>query len=198
MAKFTFKKNIKAVLYFAILNIIGCYCFSKFGVYIITVENERAMMLREVENSPKLPQKFIKTYAIIYPDADKGYFYLLLMDAFFGKSSECHCAKASADFAIRKAKGSRINIGLITFYLENSLTQDQCLGFYMSNLRFPENIKGIENAAEFYYHKNIEYLSEDETVELIAMSANPFYFNRYSKRLELRVNSLKEIITNSR
>jgi len=141
MVEFISKNIIKAAACFAILITIGSYCYFKFGVYFITTENQRILMLHKVNKSYKLPKKFVGMYSTLYPSADKKYEHYLLNSMFSDLSLKCNCANAGAGFAIDMAKGSSINIGLVTSYLEDNLTHDQCLSFYLSNITFPHNIK---------------------------------------------------------
>ena len=48
------------------------------------------------------------------------------------------------------------------------------------------NQKGIYNASEYYYEKDLKDLSSKEQLELIIMMKNPAYYNkrRFPKRLE--------------
>ena len=58
------------------------------------------------------------------------------------------------------------------------------------------NQKGIYNASEYYYEKDLKDLSSKEQLELIIMMKNPAYYNkrRFPKRLKREAETLdKEI-----
>jgi hypothetical protein len=51
--------------------------------------------------------------------------------------------------------------------IDNQLSQEQCIYAVLSRCGFPPALKGIDQAAKFYYHKNISALNEQECDELI-------------------------------
>ncbi|MCU7849905.1 MAG: transglycosylase domain-containing protein [Candidatus Thiodiazotropha sp. (ex Lucinoma kastoroae)] len=63
------------------------------------------------------------------------------------------------------------------FVLHNHLSKEEQLLVFINHVWFDEGIRGFRNAANHFYQKNVDELTEDEFISLVAMPVNPKGFN---------------------
>ena len=66
---------------------------------------------------------------------------------------------------------------VITNLIERQATQTECLSYFLENFSFNKNNIGITAAAEYYFQKPIEKLSEKERIGLILLLKNPLHYH---------------------
>lgn len=66
---------------------------------------------------------------------------------------------------------------LARFVLHNHLSKEEQLLVFINHVWFDEGIRGFRNAANHFYQKNVDELTEDEFISLVAMPVNPKGFN---------------------
>lgn len=170
---------------FVFISAIYIY-FTKAAYWKIDRES-RDWAISEIKSAPTLPNRFYDIYNQIYSGAlENGQLhYLLNRD---NTDSECPCRLAAYELL------SIYDIQLITatFWLENQVTQKECLNYYMSDFKFGNNISGIFEASIFYYQKDIVELDNREIIELLIMMRNPALYNknRNNERLEKGVTEI--------
>ena len=69
----------------------------------------------------------------------------------------------------------------LTREIEKNTSQKQCLNWITQNFDFLYGAKGIENASEFYFEKNLSNLNEKEMDILVKMLDNPLKYNPLKK-----------------
>jgi len=83
---------------------------------------------------------------------------------------------------------------IVAHRLEKEFSQEDCLNWLFENANYHYEAKGVEEAAQFYFKKPINELSNDELIGLIILrkapnSLNPkIHKNRYDKK----VNEIKK------
>ncbi|MEL1243935.1 transglycosylase domain-containing protein [Flavobacterium sp. DGU11] len=187
---------IKLVMFFMII-LAGSYCFLAYGAYFSFDTSQREIAIAAVTSSPNLPDDFVKLYMATHPGLEES-FRRTFASKVFGDESDCPCQDAAADLAVKMASGKIYKIAQLTFFLEEYVTQRQCLEFSLNNTVFAYNTNNIQEATRYYYNKELENLNDDEMLELIAMSKNPYFFNKknHPKRLAKQVERLREKMKN--
>lgn len=184
------KKYIKRILIFSAIIIFifisGTYIYLTKAAYWKIDKNDRDMFISQIKSAPTLPERFYIIYNKIYPGSlENGQLhYLLNRD---DTDSECPCRLAAYNTHFTFL--SDIHLVQLTFFVEDYLTQKECLNCLAYNFNFLNGIKGIENASKYFYNKDLSELSDSEIIELIVMMENPALYNkkRNSERLEKRV-----------
>jgi len=69
---------------------------------------------------------------------------------------------------------------LITLGMECILTKDRILELYLNYCEWGKGIFGVERAAEFWYRKNVNDLTIDETARMITILASPIAYGPYT------------------
>lgn len=70
----------------------------------------------------------------------------------------------------------------LSIRLENKLNKEEILSKYLSTLYFGHNVYGINNAARYYFNKEINKLDKQQIISLIALwNAPSIYSNNYEK-----------------
>lgn len=57
--------------------------------------------------------------------------------------------------------------------LEEIFTQKQCLSYTMKHFNFYNGVIGIEKVSEYYFHKKLNKLKEDEIIILLKSMKKP-------------------------
>ena len=90
-----------------------------------------------------------------------------------------------------KDKSTTFDTWTVGLALERNVSPKKCLDFYLNNYNFLFSVKGVREASNFYYKKRIEQLTDDEILELSAMTLNPSYYNKYKRPENLNKKVLK-------
>jgi hypothetical protein len=78
-----------------------------------------------------------------------------------------------------------MNYGLMRYIIIKN-DHKKCINIIFKNSYMGENIYGIENASEHYYHKNISDISNEELVSLIVLTYNPTRYKINSEENKYR------------
>ena len=70
---------------------------------------------------------------------------------------------------------------LLAVRLENKLTKDQILEYYINNIYYGNGAYGIETAANYYFSESVHNLTLSEVAFLAAIPNNPTIFNPITK-----------------
>jgi hypothetical protein len=83
-----------------------------------------------------------------------------------------------------------MNYGLMRYIVIKN-DYRKCINILFKNAYMGEKIYGIKNACEYYYHKDISNITNDELVSLIVLSYNPI---RYKMGSEENKNKTLKIL----
>lgn len=188
------KKIILIICFISVLFVAGGFLFLRFGGYLFIDKADREHFVNEMKNSPPLPERFYEIYDIIYPDALGSstlgsYFYNQLSDGF---NRECPCAEATYSGIYGRYLGAGLR--LISFTLDDDVSQRECLNFYTAKIDFLHGNKGIEKLSKSYFDKDVYSLNDREIIEVIVTMKNPNLYNRKRRpeRVEAAVNQIFE------
>ena len=143
--------------------------YFKFGGYFLIGKEERVNFVNKVKSSPQLPDRFYEAYNVVYPNSLQGG----QLDYFIGRdikkrnNVECPCRLAAYDSGFTEYVYK--NLPLTVFYLENYVSQKECLNYYANQIRFREGIIGVKQASRIFFERDIEELDVDECVRLVQM-----------------------------
>lgn len=154
-------------------------------------------LVETIKTSQDLPDKFYEIYGQVTEYDEKStlnkfLFYkiaaLLSFDHLRRVKNSCPCIEAN--YGIESNTFDTWTVGLA---LDKDVSPKKCLDFYLSEFDFLFSVKGIQNASRFYYHKELNQLSDNEMLELSVMTLNPSYFNKVRKpeKLKLKVLEIK-------
>lgn len=94
----------------------------------------------------------------------------------------------------------RIKVFFAALKLDRSSSKDSILKFYLSNVSFPGNVKGIEDGARVLFGRDLKTLTKKEILALVSVIRSPEKLNPHKhgqKRIEKRIipilNSLEEL-----
>ncbi len=160
-------------------------------------------LVETIKTSKDLPDKFYKVYGQVTEydqksTTNKFLFYktvvLLSYDNLKKIKNPCPCI--DANYGIETNTFDTWTVGLA---LDRDVSPKKCLDFYLSKIDFLFSVIGIQNASKFYYHKELDHLSDNEMLELAVMSINPTAFNRidHPEKLKLKVIEIKNRMKNN-
>jgi len=105
-----------------------------------------------------------------------------------------------------KSISRRWQSALFSLFLETKYSKEEILSFYLSQLTFPENVRGIQDGSLTLFSRDLNTLTKKEILALICSIRapsilNPFSFNGEKKlllRTDLLINSLlkENVISN--
>jgi len=181
------RKSIKySIVVFLALAVVVYIYFTKYTYWKMD-EKARDEIVCAIQSAESLPDKFYELYNKIYPNSlNKGQlYYLLNRDK---ENSECPCRLAGYNISA----SNDIHLVNITFWLEDQVSQKECLNYYSTNVDLLYNIKGVKQASEYYFNKSINDMSDHELIELIVMMENPFFYSKKRSlgKLKNRVNNI--------
>lgn len=137
----------------------------------------------ELKSTSRLPDKVFEAYEKIhyYDERTTTNQFLTgipieLLKHRRNQTSRCSCVDVNYRFVYNTF--DRWTVGL---HLDNDVGSRKCLEYYLNNQDFLYNQIGIRNAAEFYFEKPLEALSEREMLELCLMARNPYMYNPITK-----------------
>lgn len=184
------KKRTFVFFIFAGILLAFLLCFFSYGAYFAFTKQQREMVIAAVKSAPALPERFVEIYLKVNPGSENSF----LHNSIANSDSDCPCKDAAVGLAVQMASGQPYKIAQLTFFIEEYATQEECLAFVMNNMYFANNKNGIGKASQYYYDKEAAKLTDDEMLELIAMSSNPYFFDkkRFPEELSKEVMRLKK------
>uniref|UniRef100_UPI0040479C08 transglycosylase domain-containing protein n=1 Tax=Flavobacterium sp. TaxID=239 RepID=UPI0040479C08 len=144
-----------------------------------------------IANVKPLPPEFLKIYKSIYPiTTTNGLLYNRITEQY---GSGCPCNRISQIHPSLTKNNSTSNNYVLSWKLEKQVTQEQCLNYYLQNVDFLYNNKGVYEASNYYFQKELSELNFEQMATLIIMTNNPSLYNP-KRRPELIKKRIKEII----
>ena len=194
---------IISTLTFIILALFGFYFWLNYRLDKVIDRKTYYYLVETTKTSQDLPDKFYKVYGQVTKFDEKSttnkfLFYktvaLLSFDNLRKTKNPCPCI--DANYGIETNTFDTWTVGLA---LDKDVSPKKCLDFYLSNYDFLFSVKGIQSASKFYYHKDLNKLSDNEMLELSIMTINPAAFNkvRHPEKLKLKVLEIKNRMKNN-
>lgn len=188
---------------FIIVALFGFYFWLNYRLDKVIDRQTYDYLVETIKTSQDLPDKFYKVYGQVTKFDEKSttnkfLFYnavaLLSFDNLRKTKNPCPCI--DANYGIESNTFDTWTVGLA---LDRDVSPKKCLDFYLSNYDFLFSVKGIQNASKFYYHKDLDKLSDNEMLELSIMTINPAAFNkvRQPEKLKLKVLEIKNRMKNN-
>lgn len=144
-----------------------------------------------IVNAKPLPPEFLKVYKSIYPiTTTNGIIYNRFTEQY---DTKCPCNEISLMLHSFYKNNSTSNNYVLSWKLEKQVTQEQCLNYYLQNADFLYNNKGVYEASNYYFQKELSELNFEQMATLIIMIDNPSLYNP-KRRPELIKKRIKEII----
>ena len=83
----------------------------------------------------------------------------------------------------------KIRESSLAYYLEENLTKQEILSAYLGLIYFGHGVYGIQNAAQFFFNKNMAELTFEEELVLVCLPSAPRHYSplRNSKRLNRKM-----------
>jgi len=182
----------------------GSYLWVRTSWSEIITEKQLDQLTSDISDTKPIPQNFKHTLTIIYPDIFEtnlnGYAIQQLTTNDEKQICPCRQVAKSLQFDIQKAKKSVGNYypASLTWAIEEQVSQEQCLAYYISQYSFSENIIGIDNACILFFNEKIDNLNIEQQIELIIRLFYPPLYDKV-KRPDLfnaEMSILKEKVTN--
>lgn len=172
--------------------LIVCFLVLVWGITLYAKHSAKQKMTQQdldeviskIKTAPELPENFKNTYKKVYP----GVFETNLNASFlktilrykkvvYPPSREVAYLYHSVHSQTNSIfKNRMIYMGFV-YIVEENVSQEKCFEYTMSHFDFLNEIKGIDNAAKFYYNKPLDSLSLDEQLGLIVSLDNPSMYN---------------------
>jgi hypothetical protein len=186
------KKTAFRILILVCTGILAIIAYFEIGGYFLLGE-DREVIGKEIREAPALPYNFLKMYTAVYPDAlSTGLWSHIGSEIVYGRHYDCPCRDAAYPYIATRGAGDFYESAIITFQVEDMATQQECLEFVLKHMDFSNGIIGIENAAKYYYNKNLDEIYEDEALELVVIARNPGLYNK-KRRPELVKQEAEEL-----
>lgn len=82
--------------------------------------------------------------------------------------------------------------GIEAIQLEKNFTKNEILEFYLNQIPYAANRRGIKEAAFYYFNRNLDTLSKKEILALVILVRAPSFLNLWNngKLVETRINQL--------
>lgn len=145
--------------------------FAAFAIYLETsinrvmTEEEQSIMYESIENAPALPANFLTTVEMYYPDYFETSVWVKIMDVFTNFSSKrCQCLDLNLPFFIRSS--NIFSQYIVALELEEKYSHKRCYEYNMYISDFGHGASSVNEAAELFYKKALDELTEREVVEL--------------------------------
>lgn len=192
--KFNFKKTLLFSFIFGLLSISIGYIYIYNYYKKIVSESEMKYVVSEINKSATVSSEFIKVYCKVNnfeENKTTNEFILkfpieVLQDKFFHR---CPCFDANYGLLVWNTL-ERISLGI---QLDEKVGTKKCFYYYLNNIVFPDNKKGVFEASKYIYKKDLNDLSELEMIELAMITENPFFYNK-NKRPEIIKRKLKKVL----
>jgi hypothetical protein len=167
---------------FCVLVLIGICAFS-FLVYKLetsidkVIDKEQHHWLISEINKAELPNNFYNTIEKYYPNHFKNSAWeSVFSDLFFSTHNRCRCREVYMPFLYSKRdKNTWIPFNQKAFViareLERQTSQKQCYAFHLSITKFM-NARGVKEASQYYFNKDITQLTEKEILTLHLMASH--------------------------
>lgn len=185
-------KIAKFLFYCFLFLIIAIFLFYQ---YLISDWNQAYNVERfeelkeEIRNAEELPELFYITMDKFY---DIGTTQEYLLSGFINSRNLKDCPCKDNSWQIYEFE-HRVygHPYFLAIKLNKEFTSRQCMTRFAHQIRFRSKVNGVEEAARFYFKKDITEISKNEMAVLVLMYENPYYYNPL-RRPELVEKKLKE------
>jgi len=145
----------------------------------------------DIENATPVPTDFAKNYTAVFSTSQTNTY--LFAGLFSNEKRDCPCLNVAR---MSRVRGDHVFTGneyVLAWKLEKQFSQEQCLAYWLQKLDFLYNTRGIDEAAAYYFQKELTDLSDLEQFTLIIMTANPDLYNPI-RQLESLNSRLVEVL----
>lgn len=147
-------------------------------------KEQQDLLIEMIEETPPLPENIYSTmekyFPVFYSLNSWNYKFKEVMGV---RDAHCQCSEIYFYFIPGEpiVEDRRILIYskdlMIRLFLEQNFTQKECYAFNMSILGFGSNTRGITEAAQFYFNKELDELTEEEIIGLYFISKAPITYS---------------------
>lgn len=192
------KKIIVTICLILIIFIVGSFLFYKYGGYLLIEKSEREELFNNINTSSPLPERFYTVYNVVNPGSlnntlTECLFNQALMIGNKSQYKECIYKDVVIMGYVSFSKISLRRI-LLASLLDDNFSHRQCLDYYTNRFHFTKEIKGVQAASRYYFNKHIDYLNDEEYIEIVLMMKNSSLYNK-KRRPEMMENIIKQILT---
>ncbi len=170
------KRKLRILAFiFVLLFVVYNFLFSDFNPMF--KDDEFVYLMTKLKETQKEDLKF---YVETYEKVQAKIKY---------KNKRCEC-EVAASYIGPYRHGWSITKMIYIQKLAKEFKNNECLKFQFLNEDYLFGNKGIKDAANFYFKKNLEQLNEEEKLTLIVMLDNPSLYNPI-RRKEKVMNKVK-------
>lgn len=176
---------------------IGLYVGYVFSDLNRDIDKEKVqLIISEIKAAKEHDEKLIVMYNKVHKNALEKSSWRNLWDWIWGDYNECPCFDIVRRSYINKRHKIAENDFAVSVKIEKEVSQRDCLNFIFEDFDYLYNNEGVDEAAEFYFQKSVNELSDEELIGLIIMQKNPSLYNprRFRDRFDKKVNEVKKEI----
>lgn len=174
-----FLKILIFILGFLMIVFLGFYGYYNYRFNQNLNDKEFNEYMNEIQNTKNLTENFYEIYEKVNPKSLENNFFSSVTNG-----TECQCRNLARNIQpFVKSASLRNRFEHLTFEyfltrkIEKMASQKQCLNQLAQNFDFVYGARGIENAAQYYFEKHLDNLSEQELETLVKMMRNPVLYN---------------------
>lgn len=175
------KKFFKIFILFLLLTASGTYIYIYNLYKNKTSETGLNELVARINNSEKLPDKFIEYYLKVENyDINKStntYLFTHFFDRILSLNlKKCPCFETNYGYGVWDTF-DRISLGI---QLDERVEKRKCIEYYLQNkLIFPSHLIGVNDASLKYFNKEIKDLNSEQMLRLAVMSSNPYHNRKH-------------------
>ena len=193
------KRFLLFSLLFCTVTLLGYFTYILTSLNAFIDHQKIDGFAQEITDSPAVYAEMISLYNAINFQViqnDPSVFEVLL-SRFSREYYECPCIDISYKLHLVSRKNTKgwqqrffSNQYIFAHHLHQQVTQKQCLNYLLNNYDFLYHVKGVYEASQFYFKKELSGLTTKEKLGLLIMLRNPFVYNPikrpayYNRRLE--------------
>lgn len=192
------KKLLSKVKYpFLILGfgvvIYGFYLHNLWTDYL--TEEELVSLVADIKDAENVNERYYFYYDKLYPKTlEYSSNRMLLQSILTGKGSKTPNQIIPSYRYSHKSNKSRNRLKSYLFSLAWKLervgvTQKECLNWLLQNQGYLFGIKGVRNASQYYFEKELDSLNDKQIATLVLMTKNP---RMYNPKREISKEKLEE------
>lgn len=162
----------------------------KYGAYFLIEKSHREQFISDIKNSPQLPERFYVIYETMYPDSLSPDTWMHFFNHGADSNGQTYCACREAFYVgLYPLYVSSIDAMLITNYIEQNVSQRECLNYY------------VKKSAWWFKPSpllNVNTLTDTEIIELFLRFENSSFYNkdRFPDRVQSKVNEILNKLNN--
>lgn len=153
-------------------------------------DNQKTWLINEMKHTPELPEKIYSTMLKYFPDFYSENSWNHKVKKVIGiKPLPCQCADIYLPYIPGEDKTHNStsvlfhqNDLIVKLYMEKHFSQKDCFTFNMNISEFGPKLKGISEAAKYYFNKELSTLTEEEIIGLYVIHKAPGYYNPINRK----------------